>query len=269
MKERWPIIAFTALLTVAVGVQVLQAILAGMSCDSPLKEVADNKAICGPVEFWFSRYQTFVVGIATIGVAFIVLQPALTQAAEMRRQSAFSRHTLMKEVIKSLTDEINESISDNGIIKIAQTSINNACRAATSLGPESFDLFYDNIIIYPDKVNAFVQKLDAFRSTNVGADSVTESREKLVEAITNLTEAMATLEFMVNGMISGSSTATLSAGEVEPTDQEFEQSVAAVTKLSADVAKAQKAWHDALVSHRSTVTADSGAALNLATGRSS
>ncbi|QEL26136.1 hypothetical protein FQV39_28655 [Bosea sp. F3-2] len=94
MKDRWPIITFTALLAFAVGLYATQTLLAGLSCQAELKLVADNKEICGPVEFWLNRYQTTLQTIVSSTIAVFGLYFVVKQLREITRQNEMTRAAL-------------------------------------------------------------------------------------------------------------------------------------------------------------------------------
>lgn len=107
MTQRWPIIAFTVLLALAVGWTIIGDIVEAMSQGVDLAQIARNETIFSRGEFWLNRYQTLFIGIATIVTAVIVLQPTLAQAREMRRQSAAASLEILKGEIEEIERAMN------------------------------------------------------------------------------------------------------------------------------------------------------------------
>lgn len=87
MKDRWPVVVFTALLTIAVAVQVAGQLGVG-SCTAPLAAIADNKAICSPFEFWLNRYQSTLAALIAASFAYATIRGFQTQMRLTSRQLA-------------------------------------------------------------------------------------------------------------------------------------------------------------------------------------
>lgn len=93
MKERWPIITFTALLALGVGWLVIGDVLDRLSADVDLRAVAESKAIYGPWEFWLHRYQALLAGsfaITAAATAWVAARWQLAAQVDANRQSAFA-----------------------------------------------------------------------------------------------------------------------------------------------------------------------------------
>lgn len=111
MKDRWPVIIFTTLLTLAVGIQVVETLAAGMTCQATLEKVAKSEAICGPVEFWVNRYQSAWTALLTTSVAIAAALAAWLavkgQIAEARYQSTIAHWQSLTATTRAMARDIH------------------------------------------------------------------------------------------------------------------------------------------------------------------
>lgn len=94
MKERWPIVAYTALLMIAVGWLIITDLIDRMSVDVNLQMIADNKAIYGPREFWLNRYQTSIQTVVSFFVGSLGIYFVIRQLKELGQQNYLTRQAL-------------------------------------------------------------------------------------------------------------------------------------------------------------------------------
>lgn len=234
-----------------------------MSEKHPLAGEIAKAASCP--EFWFNRYQTFVVGIGTILAALIVLRPALTQAREMRRQTATSSLQLLRTEIDNYQNEysVNNSIArvENGVHQLSD-------RARSLIETLNAEEFRGLNFINPDQdAGDIALSMDRFSRLNIVAPAVSKLRMDLVLAAAAVTITTRQVKSALTDLQRGDAVAERAPGEgpTEPADV-----TAAVDALNHDcqhLMATAEAWRAAIASHLQDATRAAEQANAIATGR--